>query len=65
MPHGWQDFNESGLSCHWWHDLDERKLTAMMVLVLMLIFILAMWGGLKIGADRRDPNVSLFREPRA
>jgi hypothetical protein len=32
--------------------------------VLLFIFALAMWGGLAVGADRRDPNVSLFREPR-
>jgi hypothetical protein len=33
-------------------------------LIVLLVFILAMWGGLAVGADRRDPNVSLFREPR-
>jgi hypothetical protein len=36
----------------------------MMFLVLLVVIILAMWGGLYAGADRRDPNFSLFREPR-
>ena len=36
----------------------------MIYLVLLFVFLLAMWGGLAGGADRRDPNVSLFREPR-
>jgi hypothetical protein len=35
-----------------------------MYVVVLLLFILAAWGGLAVGADRRDPNVSLFREPR-
>jgi hypothetical protein len=65
MPQHWQDFNGSGHSCHWWHHLGECKLTAMMFVALILVFILAIVGGLYAGADRRDPNVSLFREPRA
>jgi hypothetical protein len=36
----------------------------MIYIVLLLFILLAMWGGLAVGADRRDPNVSLFREPR-
>jgi hypothetical protein len=42
--HTWQDFDEQGQICHWWQELDERKLYDMDIIIALVIVGLIAWG---------------------
>jgi hypothetical protein len=59
LPASWQEINEGRHFCHWWRDVDQRKLTAMLLLlILVLTLVIVGIGGW--AADSRDPDYSLW-----
>jgi hypothetical protein len=46
-----------------WQDHDERKITAMMVILLMLFILITFAGIYGFGTDSRDPEYSLRLRP--
>lgn len=63
MPDVWQDFN---VHCHLsqlWQDHGERRITAMMVILLVLFVLMALAGIYGLGTDSRDPEYSLRLRP--
>jgi hypothetical protein len=61
---GWQKFDEHCHSSQLWQDYDARKISAMMILILLVLFIgLALAGIYGLGTDSRDPEYSLWRPP--
>ena len=63
MPDGWQDFNEHCHLSQLWQDHDERRIAAMMVILLMLFILMALAGIYGFGTDSRDPEYSLRLRP--
>ena len=63
MPAGWQDFNEHCHLSQLWQDHDERRITAMMLILLMLFVLMALAGIYGLGTDSRDPEYSLRLRP--
>ena len=61
---GWQEFNDQCHLSHLWQDHDARKISAMMIVILLVLFIgLALAVIYGLGTDSRDPEYSLWRPP--
>jgi hypothetical protein len=61
----WQDLDALGRFCHWWQDLDERRINAMGILILTLV-IASLVLGLERNARRarrRLPAVPAWPQP--
>lgn len=63
MPDGWQEFNGQCLLSQLWQNHGERRITAMIVILLMLFIGLALAGIYGLGTDSRDPEYSLRLRP--
>jgi hypothetical protein len=63
VPEGWQDFNEHCHLSQLWQDHNERRITAMMVILLVLFVLVALAGIYGFGTDSRDPEYSLRLHP--
>jgi hypothetical protein len=55
MARSWQEFDDSGLFCHSWPDLDERRITAM-TYFLFLTAVIALFLLLLLHDLRSDPR---------
>ena len=63
MPGVWQDFNVHCRLSQLWQDHGERRITAMMVILLVLFVLMALAGIYGLGTDSRDPEYSLRLDP--
>jgi len=62
LKNSWQKINETRHFCHSWQDLNQRRLTAMAIILFLIVLTLVGYAGITgIGAaDSRDPEWSLF-----
>ena len=53
----WQKINACGLFCHWWHDRDERMITAMtLILILLALSVLVLVEVVVVSRDGHGPG---------
>ena len=65
----WQKINVARLFCHWWRDRDERRLTAMTYLmILMAVALLLSFESLRLmvrdGRGPQRPPISHVEDPQ-
>jgi hypothetical protein len=57
----WQKINGAWRSCHWWPDLDERRLSAMEAIVILLAVLAIVALSSYFGADSRGLGDDAWR----
>lgn len=61
MTERWQEINEGRHFRHSWQEVEQRIVTAMMLLLLVIAFLSAGVAGVYgLGADTRDTTFSLW-----
>ncbi len=64
----WQKINEPRRFCHWWHDHDERMITAMtLMMILLALSVLVLVEALVVAHDGHGPDrppTSRFEDPQ-
>jgi hypothetical protein len=57
----WQKINEAWHSCHWWPDLDGRRISAMTAIVILIALLAIVALSASLGADSRGLNDDAWR----
>jgi hypothetical protein len=57
----WQEINGAWHSCHWWLDLDGRRLSAMEAIVILLAVLAIVGLSSYFGADSRGLDDNAWR----